>query len=155
MYPQKLALTSPTSGGRSVGIVRSRTKATEFSFFMSTRLVEVQRGLHMTLLNWSNRCLVAHWSFSLCRHPVELNRCCKRRLFVLMFWIEFLGLHVLCYLCNVVYSGRCLTTCCFYLQGPLPSYILNMNAMGSSETSVNIYHTTQCRIPQDCIYSLH
>jgi len=28
-YPQKLALTSPTGGGRSVGIVRSRTKATE------------------------------------------------------------------------------------------------------------------------------
>jgi hypothetical protein len=28
-YPQELALTSPTSGGRSVGIVRSRTKATE------------------------------------------------------------------------------------------------------------------------------
>ena len=32
IYPQKLALTSPTGGGRSVGIVRSRTKATEFSF---------------------------------------------------------------------------------------------------------------------------
>jgi hypothetical protein len=31
LYPQKLALTSPTSGGLSVGIVRSRTKATEFS----------------------------------------------------------------------------------------------------------------------------
>src|SRR5215510_15471742 len=30
LYPQKLALTSPTGGGRSVGIVRSRTKATEF-----------------------------------------------------------------------------------------------------------------------------
>jgi len=30
LYPQKLALTSPTSGGRSVGMVRSRTKATEF-----------------------------------------------------------------------------------------------------------------------------
>ena len=29
--PQKLALTSQTGGGRSVGIVRSRTKATEFS----------------------------------------------------------------------------------------------------------------------------
>jgi hypothetical protein len=27
----QLALTSPTAGGRSVGIVRSRTKATEFS----------------------------------------------------------------------------------------------------------------------------
>jgi hypothetical protein len=33
LYPQKLALTSPTNGGRSVGIVRSRTEATEFSFF--------------------------------------------------------------------------------------------------------------------------
>jgi len=31
LYPQKLALTSPTGCGRSVGIVRSRTKATEFS----------------------------------------------------------------------------------------------------------------------------
>jgi len=30
LYPQKLALTSPTGSGRSVGIVRSRTKATEF-----------------------------------------------------------------------------------------------------------------------------
>jgi hypothetical protein len=29
LYPQKLALTSPTSGGRSVVIVRSRTKAME------------------------------------------------------------------------------------------------------------------------------
>jgi hypothetical protein len=29
LYPLKLALTSPTSGGRSVSIVRSRTKATE------------------------------------------------------------------------------------------------------------------------------
>jgi hypothetical protein len=30
LYPQKLALTSPTSDGRSVGIFRSRTKAKEF-----------------------------------------------------------------------------------------------------------------------------
>jgi hypothetical protein len=30
VYPQKLALTLPTSSGRSAGIVRSRTKATEF-----------------------------------------------------------------------------------------------------------------------------
>jgi hypothetical protein len=29
-YPQKLALTSPTSGGHLVGIVCSQTKATEF-----------------------------------------------------------------------------------------------------------------------------
>jgi len=32
LHPQKLALTSPTGGGRSVGIVRVRTKATEFLF---------------------------------------------------------------------------------------------------------------------------
>jgi hypothetical protein len=32
LHPQNLALTSPTGGDRSVGIVRSRTKATEFSF---------------------------------------------------------------------------------------------------------------------------
>jgi hypothetical protein len=30
LYPQKLALTSPISGSRSVGIVRSLTQATEF-----------------------------------------------------------------------------------------------------------------------------
>jgi hypothetical protein len=29
LYPQTLALTSPTRGGRSIGIVRSRTQATE------------------------------------------------------------------------------------------------------------------------------
>jgi hypothetical protein len=33
IYPQMLALTSLTSGGRSVGIVRLRAKATEFSFY--------------------------------------------------------------------------------------------------------------------------
>jgi hypothetical protein len=33
-YQQKLALTSPTSGGRSVGIVRSRTQSTEFVLFV-------------------------------------------------------------------------------------------------------------------------
>jgi hypothetical protein len=31
LYPQKLALASPTSGRRSVGIVRSRTQAKDFS----------------------------------------------------------------------------------------------------------------------------
>jgi hypothetical protein len=30
LYPQKLTLTSPTDGGRSFGIVRSRTRTTEF-----------------------------------------------------------------------------------------------------------------------------
>jgi hypothetical protein len=34
LYSQTLALTSPASGDRSVGIVRSRTQATEFVFFI-------------------------------------------------------------------------------------------------------------------------
>jgi hypothetical protein len=34
LYPQKLTLTSPTSGGRSVGIVRSRTQTMEFFFYV-------------------------------------------------------------------------------------------------------------------------
>jgi hypothetical protein len=34
LYPQKLTLTSPTRDGRSVGIVRLRTKATEFRVFL-------------------------------------------------------------------------------------------------------------------------
>jgi hypothetical protein len=37
LYPQKLALTSPTGGGRSVGIVRSPTKATEFSLVLCSK----------------------------------------------------------------------------------------------------------------------
>jgi hypothetical protein len=38
VYPQKLALTSSTSGGRSAGIVHSRTQATEFFFFSVVRM---------------------------------------------------------------------------------------------------------------------
>jgi len=42
LYPQKLALTSPTGGGRSVGIVRVRTKATEF-YCDRTDILNIQR----------------------------------------------------------------------------------------------------------------
>jgi hypothetical protein len=38
LYLQNLALTSPTIDGRSVGIVRSRTKATELLLLLQTRL---------------------------------------------------------------------------------------------------------------------
>jgi len=47
LYRQKLALTSPTGGGRSVGIVRSRTKAMEFSFsFIYFYYVTQRDGIH-------------------------------------------------------------------------------------------------------------
>jgi len=42
LYPQKLALTSPTGGGRSVGMVRSRTKATELRPSSGALDVELQ-----------------------------------------------------------------------------------------------------------------
>jgi hypothetical protein len=38
LYPQKFALTSPTSGGRSVGIVRLRTKGKEFKQLLNLTL---------------------------------------------------------------------------------------------------------------------
>jgi hypothetical protein len=41
LYLQKLALTSPTGGGRSVGIVRSRTKAMEFSLVLALKLFTI------------------------------------------------------------------------------------------------------------------
>jgi hypothetical protein len=43
LYPQKLALTSETSGLRSVGIVRLRTKATEFSLLVLDRTLHNYR----------------------------------------------------------------------------------------------------------------
>ena len=45
LYPQKLALTSPTGGGRSVGMVRSRTKATEFSLVFRLVGIATDYGL--------------------------------------------------------------------------------------------------------------
>ena len=50
LYPQKLALTSPTGGGCSVGIVRSRTKATEFSLFVALVKQDV-KGLCCVMLS--------------------------------------------------------------------------------------------------------
>jgi hypothetical protein len=49
LYPQKLTLTSPTSGGRSVGIVRSRTQTTEFVLFC---LFDLQRLRSIRHLFW-------------------------------------------------------------------------------------------------------
>jgi hypothetical protein len=37
LYPRRLALALPTSGDRSVGVVRSRIEATEFSFLVECR----------------------------------------------------------------------------------------------------------------------
>jgi hypothetical protein len=43
LYPQKLALSSLTSGGRSVGIVRSRIQATQFVCFFNLEKLILNR----------------------------------------------------------------------------------------------------------------
>jgi hypothetical protein len=49
LYPQKLALTWSTSGGRSVGIVRSRTQTMDFVVCLS-----LYRGLRNDVDNMKN-----------------------------------------------------------------------------------------------------
>jgi len=48
-----LALTSPTGGGRSVGIVLSRTKATEF-FFIRVTSIMLTYQMQVTRINYQN-----------------------------------------------------------------------------------------------------
>jgi hypothetical protein len=50
LYSQNLALTFPTSGGVSVGIVLSRTKPTEFSFNFFYRCV-IRDAIYVVLNN--------------------------------------------------------------------------------------------------------
>jgi hypothetical protein len=52
------ALTSPTGGGRSVGIVRSRTKATEFSLVFRSSFV----GMLVHILVMSKEASLRLWS---------------------------------------------------------------------------------------------
>jgi hypothetical protein len=48
LYPQKLALDSPTSCGHSVGTVRSRTQATEFSLRKENVSLSRSVGYHIS-----------------------------------------------------------------------------------------------------------
>ena len=52
LYPQKLALTSPTGGDRSVGMVRSRTKShgVFFSFLLHIAVSQIS-GSETQVLN--------------------------------------------------------------------------------------------------------
>jgi hypothetical protein len=71
LYPQKLALTSPTRGGRSVGIVRLRTTATEFSSFsfyccqVQGKIIRSMSGYWVNEINRETRhCGACHSHFS-------------------------------------------------------------------------------------------
>jgi len=82
-----LALTSPTGGGRSVGIVRSRTKATEFSLWMASCLLV---GLRLSL-NPTSRPDATHrewqiteqffswwWAHGCPKYVEKRNKCIKQ-----------------------------------------------------------------------------
>ena len=74
-YPQKLALTSPTGGGRSVGIVRVRTKATEFlgvKCLSFRELIHSNKGLDT--VNSDREYLRTPFSSSTHRIPVNKQR---------------------------------------------------------------------------------
>jgi hypothetical protein len=75
--PQKLALTSPTSGGRSVGIVRLRTKATELLCLKVHPLWEMKcfifwetSPLYVVCYIPEDKIFVRMWT-----HDVSLIRC--------------------------------------------------------------------------------
>jgi len=92
LYPQNLALTSPTGGGRSVGVVRSRTKATEFSFIYNNipethhvttvysvaTVLYLQFVLHVMLFRPCNIYYyyysVLRWLYKLCNFCVLIQR---------------------------------------------------------------------------------
>jgi hypothetical protein len=60
LYPQQSALTSPTSGDRSVRIVRSRTQATQFSFSLV---------LHRLKACYPVSCVICIFRYSGASHP--------------------------------------------------------------------------------------
>ena len=70
LYPQKLALTSQT-GGRSVDIVRSRTKATEFFFYFYKQIPMVPRESEVVVMRWLKASLSYIGEIS----PTRCNNC--------------------------------------------------------------------------------
>jgi hypothetical protein len=63
LYLHKLTLTSPTSGGRSVGVVRSRTQATEF-VLIYMEVKEIQK-FHLLSYNAIQLCPILRMSRSM------------------------------------------------------------------------------------------
>jgi hypothetical protein len=64
LSPQKLALTSLASGGRSVGIVRSRTQATEYVFVFLVRVTSLYPQTTQFLLSRFLRLAGLWWRYS-------------------------------------------------------------------------------------------
>jgi hypothetical protein len=87
LYPQKLALTSPTCGGRSVSVVRLRTKATEFSLYES----QASRGSKQTRAPYGSEGEGMNFL-----HNVGTNTSRTRDVFGLVITAAWSGLTLLC-----------------------------------------------------------
>jgi hypothetical protein len=76
LYPQKFALTSPTSGGRLVGIVRSRTKATElvYGFVSETHRKLNAYIVHVTEPKYAFLRFFPYIEIKICE---QVNLCCS------------------------------------------------------------------------------
>jgi hypothetical protein len=106
LYPQKLALASPISGGRSVGIVRSRTQATELVCFFvvtleSLHAVKGIRDAEIEILVLIFLTLDAgewqlHTPLAILpeKHFIVLNRSsvCRAGLSIVTLWLLLLGI---------------------------------------------------------------
>jgi hypothetical protein len=63
LYPQELVLTSPKSGGRSVGIVRSRTKATELLLLLLLVWYSENKIISLSKINLLDFVMEMHYIF--------------------------------------------------------------------------------------------
>jgi hypothetical protein len=72
VYPQKLAITSPSSGGCSVAIIPSRTQSTEFSFMCMFYFVYNEDE---QLISMFIRSLYYFYLLDVLRHCLAVNSC--------------------------------------------------------------------------------
>jgi hypothetical protein len=97
LYRQKLALTSPACGGRSVGIVRSQTKATDLMF----------------LCTWQLYTLSYLLGNSECGKAVSNNKnvICRQKIFKYGYlWVRRHSKSANCFLPLIIHADRTLST---------------------------------------------
>jgi hypothetical protein len=85
LYPQMLAVTSPTSGGRSVGIVRSRTEATEFLVYFIHLYFQYKCRQILGMFRMWHNCQITRKErpVAYCCRLYRPQLCCSERLIIL------------------------------------------------------------------------
>jgi hypothetical protein len=135
-----LALTSPISGGRSVGIVRSRTRAMEFSFFYNVKIEIYPRYIFqpfLAILRWPFAC----WNCYTALVPklsIPVNnslRCTCLGSSYLLARPSSCGVSVLCFVCVALIS-IVVVLFLLFLSAPLAWMFLRS---GSSRVHVDYY----------------